>query len=96
MNRQNLVIYTEIRATTGARLNDLDVGPGEDTLYDVLVKMSEAEWAQDLFTENDGRVAPVPGYMMVLDSRMVQLWEVDSIPVKDGQHLKFVQVVPGG
>lgn len=96
MSTAQIVIHTEIRATKGVRINDLTLEPGRHTLCDVLVLMSQQEWAQDLFTEKDGRIVPVPGYMMVLGSRMVQLWEADSTPVIDGQKLKFVQVVPGG
>jgi hypothetical protein len=96
MSSKTMVIHTEIRATKGTRLNDLTMDAGSRTLYDVLVLMSQKEWAQDLFAEKDGRVVPVPGYMMVLGSRMVQQWEVDDTPVNDGQNLKFVQVVPGG
>ena len=65
------------------------------SVYDVLVALSQEDWAQDLFTEEE-RVTLVPGYMMVLGSRMVQQWEVDDTSVTDGQNLKFVQVVPGG
>jgi hypothetical protein len=96
MSSNTLVVHTEIRSTKGARINDLTMEAGSITLYDVLVSMSQKEWAQDLFTDKDGRVAPISGYMMVLGSQMVQRWEVDTTPVRDGQNLKFVQVVPGG
>jgi hypothetical protein len=96
MSQPSKVIHVEIRATSGARLNDLTVNAQDSSLYDVLVLLSQKEWAQDLFTEKEDRVTPLPGYMMVLGSRMVQQWEVEDTPVIDGQNLKFVQVVPGG
>ena len=96
MSSKTMVIHTEIRATKGARINDLTADAGSKTLYDILVLMSQKEWARDLFAVQDGQVTLVPGYMMVLGSRMVQLWEVHDTPVVDGQALKFVQVVPGG
>ena len=96
MSQPSILVHTEIRATSGPRFNDLLVPSGRPTLYDVLESMSSQEWAQDLFTEKDGRVIPVTGYLMVLGNRMVQQWEVDDISVIDGQNLKFVQVVPGG
>ena len=96
MSQPSKVIHVEIRATSGARLHDLTVNAQDSSLYDVLVLLSQKDWAQDLFTEKEERVTPLPGFMMVLGSRMVQQWEVDETSVIDGQNLKFVQVVPGG
>lgn len=91
-------VHVEIRSTKGVRRHDLTFDSTSVTLYDVLASMSQHEWGQDLFVVNEGddRLKQVPGYLMVLEKRMVQNWEVEDISVLDGHHLKFVKAVPGG
>jgi hypothetical protein len=96
MNQPKMKIHVEIRSPKGARKHDLAFHSADVKLYDVLVSMSQKPWGHDLFTVTEERVDQIPGYLMVLDNRMVQKWEVDEVPVKDGQQLKSVKVVPGG
>ncbi|RPI87070.1 MAG: hypothetical protein EHM41_06255 [Chloroflexi bacterium] len=98
MSQQKLKmkVHVEVRSVEGTRRHDLVFDADSVTLYDVLVSMSQKKWGQDLFVMKEDRVSQIPGYLMVLEKRMVQQWEVDDIPVTDGNHLKFVKVVPGG
>jgi hypothetical protein len=96
MSKQQVKIHVEIRSKDGARKHILAFDGSCVKLYDVLVCMSQKQWGQDLFVVQDERVNQVPGYLMVLENRMVHQWEVDDMDVTDGNHLKFVKVVPGG
>jgi hypothetical protein len=96
MSAPEMKVHVELRLPEGARRHELSFEQDQLTLYDVLVAMSEKPWGQDLFVVIDDRVTQVPGFLMVLEKRMVQQWEADEIQVKNGHHLKFVKVVPGG
>ena len=93
---QRLKVHVEIRSASGVRENTIAFDMKTLTLYDVLDLMSKAGWAKDLFEIKDGEVSLVPGYLMVLEKRMVQQWEAKNVLIQDDQHLKFVQVVAGG
>jgi hypothetical protein len=96
MSAQKMTVHVELRLPEGAKRHELNFNEESLTLYDVLVAMSQKQWGQDLFVIKDDRVTQVPGFLMVFEKRMVQQWEADDIQVKNGQHLKFVKVVPGG
>lgn len=96
MSATNMKVHVELRLPEGAKRHELSFEEDHLTLYDVLVAMSEKPWGQELFVTKDDRVTQVPGFLMVLEKRMVQQWEADEIQVRNGQHLKFVKVVPGG
>lgn len=97
MNSLNVVVHVDIRNPEGARRQDLVLPDASSVmLYDILSALAETTWACNLFGKEAGRTVLLPGYLMVLDTRMVQSWEVDEIPVSSGQSLKFVQVVAGG
>jgi hypothetical protein len=96
MNKQKMTVHIEIRSSEGTRVQDLLFNSPSLKLYDVLVSVSQESWGEDLFVMKEDRVSQVPGYMMVLENRMIQQWEVDDTMVLDGHHLKFVKVVPGG
>ena len=96
MSTNQIVIHVEIRAAKGTRINDLVLAAETATMQDVIVAMPRKKWAKDLFKIIEGRSALIPGFMMVLDNRMVQKWELENTQVNADAHLKFVQVVPGG
>ncbi len=77
-------------------MNDLTVDADSITLYEILVLVSQKDWAHDLLIEKDGRVTLVSGFMIILESCKVHQFELDDIQVSDGQHLNFVQIVAGG
>jgi hypothetical protein len=91
-----VVVHVTIRSTHGTRSHDLLLEQTEATLYDVMTALAQAEWSRDLFGEAEGRTILLPGYMMVLEKRMVQRWEAEDTPVASGMELRFAQVVPGG
>lgn len=91
-----LKVHVEIRSASGVREHTIEFNMNTLTLYEVLDLMSKADWANDLFVIKDGEVSLVPGYLMVLEKRMVQQWETKNVVIQDDQHLKFVQVVAGG
>lgn len=91
-------IQVEIRSTKGVSRHELTFPATAVTLQEVLVTLAQQEWGQELFEpgERPDRPKRLPGYLMVLENRMVQNWEAEAVAVMDGQHLKFVKVVPGG
>jgi hypothetical protein len=67
------------------------------SLYDLFINMHKSKWGKDFFQDmEDGFLKVKPGYLMVLDGKMVQDWQVRDTPLKDGQHFKLVRVVAGG
>jgi sulfur carrier protein ThiS len=66
-------------------------------LYDLFIHMNKSKWGKDYFQDmEDGLFKVKPGYLMVLEGKMVQAWQVQETPLKDGQHFKLVRVVAGG
>lgn len=90
------VIHVEIRDLQGVREKELIINDDSVSLSDILNRLSQQDWAQDLFVVNDGQNRMIPGFLMILGSTMVQYWQADKTLVNDGQYLKIVKVVPGG
>jgi hypothetical protein len=66
-------------------------------LYDLFIHMHKSKWGKDFFQDMEGGLLTIkPGYLMVLEGKMVQAWQVRETPLTDGQHFKLVRVVPGG
>jgi hypothetical protein len=93
---KKLKVHIEIRFAKGVKKHTIEFVVDNLTLYEVLESMSKTEWGHDLFVLKDGELSLVSGYLMVLEKRMVQLWESKNVVLQDDQHLKFVQVVAGG
>lgn len=89
-------VHIEVRMAKGALVKELVLTDIRVTVQDVLRRMSEEDWAKDLFLINDGNPTLINGFLTVLDNSMVQKWEFEDRQVKDQSELKFVQVVPGG
>ncbi len=96
MMNKNLAVHVEIRFADGIVSHDLNFDTDSIRLNDVLVSLSETESSKKMFENREGSVFLLPGFLMVLDKRMIQPWEADNIMVRDGQNLRFVQVVAGG
>ena len=96
MSAKTTRVHLEIRLAKGARVNELVLDHERVTVQAVLLRMSKEEWAKDLFETKDGNTTLINGFLLVLDNRMVQKWELEDTFVNDEAELKFVQVVPGG
>lgn len=96
MMKKNLSVYVEIRFADGIVSHDLNFNTDSISLNDVLVSLSEVESSKIMFENREGSVFLLPGFLMVLDRRMIQPWEANNIMVRDGQNLSFLQVVAGG
>ena len=81
MSSKPVVVHVEIRNTKGPRKNDLLLDADHATMADLLVSLAQQDWGRDLFVTGEERVKLISGYMMVLGSRMVQEWELESTPV---------------
>jgi hypothetical protein len=89
-------IGVEIQTTKGKRHNQIRITKPEADFMDLLTEIARSDWGAEIFDPQASPVKLLPGYMLVLDNRMVQPWEQEDRPIADGQSLKIVQVVPGG
>jgi len=96
MKNKNLSVHVEICFADEIISHDLNFNADEISLNDVLVSLSEKESSEKMFENHEGMVSLLPGFLMILDKRMIQPWEANNILIRDGQNLKFVRVVAGG
>jgi hypothetical protein len=89
-------IGVEIQTTKGKSHHQIRIPRPEAHFLELLAEIAQTDWGEDLFDREESPVKLLPGYMLVLDNRMVQPWEQENRPIADGQSLKIVQVVPGG
>jgi len=89
-------IEVEIQTSKGKSQNQIRITKPEADFVDLLTEIARSDWGGEIFDLKASPVKLLPGYMLVLDNRMVQPWEQEDHPITDGQHRKIVQVVPGG
>ena len=95
MNK-SLSVNVEVRFADGLISHELTYESESISLNKVLFSLSEIESTMKMFENKDGSVVLLPGFLMVLNKRMIQPWEAENTVVRDGQSLRFVQVVAGG
>ena len=86
----------QIQSTRGKVDHALEVEGEAVCVADAFNALRQQAWAGELFDPQESSGKLVPGYLVIVDNRMVQPWEINDIHIKDGQNLKIVQVVPGG
>ncbi len=96
MSKPSLTLKVQTRTTKGTFTHEVSLEPDRLTVQDVFDVIAQQEWAGELFSACEKPAKLQPGFMIVLDKRMIQPWEFETYPVRDGQELQFVQVVPGG
>ena len=89
-------VAIDIRGTKGEVHGVFQLDSKSAVLSCLWEALSREAWAEDLFPADENPPGIIPGYALVLDGRMVPQWEMETMPVEDGQTLKIVQVVPGG
>ncbi len=98
MNKQTSIkLEVIVPKTKGSQSHSIKLD-GEDLhLNDLFVQLFDTKWGNEfILILDDGSHKVKPGYLMVLDGNMVQSWQVMDTPIKDGQQVKLVRVVPGG
>jgi len=96
MSKPSLTLKVQTRTTKGTSTRELCFEQDQLVVQDVFDILAQQEWAADLFATTEAPVRLQPGFMIVLNQRMIQPWEFGSYPIRDGQELQFIQVVPGG
>jgi len=91
-----IYLQVEIQTTKGKICNTVESDRPNPVLADALEDMSKLDWANSLFNLEERPAKLFPGYLVILDSHIVQPWELGALSITDGQKLKIVQVVPGG
>lgn len=96
MSKPSLTLKVQMRTTKGTSTHELRLEQEPLMVQDVFDILAQQEWGADLFATTEAPVKLQAGFMIVLNQRMIQPWEFSSYPVRDGQELQFIQVVPGG
>jgi sulfur carrier protein ThiS len=89
-------VGVEIQTTRGKSHHQIRIAKPEADFLELLSEIAHYDWGETLIDLQASPPKLIPGYMLVLDNRMVQPWELEDHPITDGQSLKIVQVVPGG
>lgn len=89
-------INVELRTTKGSTTSMIREEGEQIVVSDLIASLAKTEWACHLFKTEGDEIKLLPGYLMILDNRMVQPWEAENTPVSEGQTLRFIQMVPGG
>jgi molybdopterin converting factor small subunit len=96
MNDKMMSIHIEIRGKDDRKNFLIDFPEESLRLVDVFRSIFSEEWGNELIEDHEGTLKVRTGFMFVVNTRMIQEWDVEMINVKDGDELKFIPVVPGG
>lgn len=95
--RPRINMKVEVPVPSGNKIHTFFLDGESLCLQDLFKYMQNTKWGKSFIQDvGDGLLMVIPGYLMVLEGKMVPAWKAKDTLVADGQLFKLVRVVAGG